>query len=212
MSPIGNVLICLMAPLIIAAFCAERRRRRSLIFLMTGMVCSLLSSYICGFLTGILHADQLTATLEITPVIEEIMKLCPVLFYLTVFEPKRKNAAGAMLMTSVGFATFENVCYLITNGASHTLHLLIRGFGAGAMHVVCGAAMGAGMLMFWDRLSLRVAGTVALLCVAITYHAVYNVLVSHAGLSAVIGYLIPVLTILIVGGLGRQRLTELLRE
>ena len=40
------------------------------------------------------------------------------------------------------FATFENVCYLTQNGAGQFVYLLIRGFGTGAMHIVCGSVYG----------------------------------------------------------------------
>ena len=41
-------------------------------------------------------ADTIAATAEIAPVVEEVMKLLPLLFYLLVFEPRTgadKNAA-----------------------------------------------------------------------------------------------------------------------
>ncbi len=71
-------------------------------------------------------------------------------------------------MVSVGFATFENVCYLLNNGSEDLLSLLIRGFGTGAMHVVCGVIVSAGIIWLWDNPWLRFIGTVALLSVAIT--------------------------------------------
>ena len=122
------------------------------------------------------------------------MKLFPLLFYLMVFEPRIREASGSMLMIAVGFATFENVCYLTTNGAAQAFHLLIRGFGTGAMHIVCGALVSVGLFYLWDRLWLRTAGTVGLLGLAITFHGIYNILVSQTGIAAWIGYLIPMVT------------------
>ena len=101
-------------------------------------------------------------------------------------------------MTAVGFATFENACYLASNGANEVLHLLIRGFGTGAMHVVCGFLIAVGFLYLWDRTWLRLAGTVGLIAIAITYHGIYNILVSQTGTAAMIGYLIPLLTVVVV--------------
>ena len=51
-----------------------------------------------------------------------------------------------------------------------------------------------GILRLWDKAWLRAAGTVALLAVAITYHGVYNILVSQTGILALVGYLIPLFT------------------
>ena len=194
MNYIENIFICLAAPLLIAVLCLNGSRRKMVLFLLTGMTSCLLSSYISTFIAMALAADQLSASLEIAPMVEEIMKLFPLLFYLMVFEPRIEEASGSMLMIAVGFATFENVCYLTTNGAANVLHLLIRGFGTGAMHVVCGALVSFGLFYLWDRLWLRAAGTIGLLSLAITFHGVYNILVSQSDPAAWIGYLIPLLT------------------
>lgn len=47
------------------------------------------------------------------------------------------------------FATFENVCYLTQNGAGQFVYLLIRGFGTGAMHIVCGSVYGRVLRPVW---------------------------------------------------------------
>ena len=194
MNYIENVFICLAAPVLIAVLCFGGRERRNLLFLLTGMTACLLSSYISSFLAAVQGAELLTASLEIAPLVEECMKLFPLLFWLLIFEPERKHMSGCVLMLALGFATFENVCFLTQNGATSFLHLLIRGFGTGAMHVVCGSILTMGMLLFWDRLWLRVAGTAGLLAVAATYHGVYNILVSQAGPAAWIGYFMPIAT------------------
>ncbi|MBQ7613503.1 MAG: hypothetical protein IJU77_00470 [Butyrivibrio sp.] len=54
------------------------------------------------------------------------MKIILVLFYLMVFEPEVTDAADGALMMAVGFATFENVCFLVGNGAGSILHLFTR--------------------------------------------------------------------------------------
>ncbi|MBQ6508978.1 MAG: PrsW family intramembrane metalloprotease [Flexilinea sp.] len=194
MNYIENIFICLTAPLLIAVLCLKGGRRRMIISLLAGMTACLLSSYISTFIAVVMKADRLSASLEIAPMVEEIMKLFPLLFYLLVFEPRIEDASGSLLMISVGFATFENVCYLTTNGAAQVFHLLIRGFGTGAMHVVCGALVSLGLFYLWDQLWLRTAGTIGLLGLAITYHGIYNILVSQTGIAAWIGYLIPLLT------------------
>ncbi len=198
MNYIENVYICLVAPLLIAVLCFGGRERRNLLFLLSGMTACLLSSYISTFLAAVQGADLLSASMEISPLVEECMKLLPVLFWLLIFEPEKNCVPGCVLMLALGFATFENVCYLTQNGAASLLHLLIRGFSAGALHVVCGAILAMGMLFLWDRLWLRVAGTAGLLALAVTYHGVYNILVTQTGHAAMIGYLIPILTSAVV--------------
>ena len=197
MSYVENIFICLAAPLVIAALCLKGKGRRMMLFLLAGMTACLLSSYISSFLAALQGMDMLSASLELAPIVEELMKFAPLLFYLLIFEPGKAEISDSVLMTAVGFVTFENVCYLTSNGADNILHLLIRGFGTGAMHVVCGFVIAIGIIYLWDRTWLRVAGTVGLLVVAMTYHGVYNILVSQTGVAAIIGYMIPLLTVII---------------
>ena len=194
MNYIENVYICLAVPLLIAVFCSGKRMRQLLLFLIGGMTACLFSAYVSTFLAAVKGMDQLGASLMIAPAVEECMKLFPFIFYLAVFEPEKREMSGCVLMIAVGFATFENVCYLAQNGAESLIRLLIRGGGAGAMHVICGAIMAGGIALLWDRLWLRLAGTLGLLTVAVTYHGIYNILVSQPGTPAIIGYLIPLAT------------------
>ncbi|MBR3200712.1 MAG: PrsW family intramembrane metalloprotease [Mogibacterium sp.] len=194
MNYIENIYVCLAAPIFIAILCIHTRGRRMMIFVLGGMTVCLLSSYISTFIASVEHVDALTASLEISPFVEEIMKLCPVFFYLLVFEPGREGISGSVLMTAVGYATLENACYLSQNGAQNFFHLLIRGFGTGAMHVVCGAIIGIGLLYLWDKIWLQIAGTIGLLTIAVTYHGIYNMLVAKPGIPAVAGYFIPLAT------------------
>ena len=152
MTYIENVFFCLAAPLIIAICCVPRYPRRSLLFILSGMVACLFSSYISSFFARSLGASALEASLEISPLVEETLKLVPIAFYLMVFEPEKNEAAGEALMIAVGFATLENVCYLLATNADNTLRLLIRGFSTGAMHVAGGALLSIVLTSLWDRL------------------------------------------------------------
>ena len=197
MNYIENVFVCLAAPLPVAVLCMRGRGRRMVLFLLGGMTVCLLSSYISTFLAAVQGADLTSASLEIAPLVEELMKLIPVLFYIVVFEAGREEAFDSILMTAIGFATFENACYLTQNGAERLSHLLIRGFGTGAMHVVCGGIIAIGLFRIWNRAWLRAVGTVALAALAISYHGIYNILVFQSGAVAVTGCLIPLFTALL---------------
>ena len=199
MNYIENIYICIAAPLIMAIIALRGRRRRALIFMLAGMTTCLLSSYISTFFAIVTEADRNQTTWEITPMIEEVMKFLPILFYTLIFEPSRKEEiAENVILVAIGFATLENICYLTANGASEILLLIIRGFGTGAMHVVCGILVSAGMVYLWEEFWLKFAGTVGLISLASTYHAIYNLLVSQDRPIAWIGYAIPLLTALLV--------------
>lgn len=199
MNYIENIYICIVAPIIVAILALRTGRRKMMIFLLAGMTACLVSSYISTFFSIIYSADRFEATWQITPMVEEIVKFLPVLFYMLMFEPdNREEIAGSVLLVAVGFATFENICYLASNDASQVLLLLIRGFGTGAMHVVCGVLVAIGTVYLWDEFWLRFAGTAGLITLSITFHAVYNILVSQEGFISYIGYLIPMLTALLI--------------
>ena len=195
MTYIENIFLCIVSPLLVAALCMGRRQLRFFLFCIVGMGVCLLSAYINTFLAAVCRADALAATAEIAPVVEEMMKLLPLVFYLLVFEPEGNKIKAAAITVALAFATFENVCYLIQNGADRISFIFFRGFGTGAMHVLCGLIVGGGLAYTWQRTWLKVAGTCGLLCAAITFHATYNLLIAYGGTVQYIAYAMPVLLV-----------------
>ena len=187
MTYIENIFLCMVSPLLVAALCMGRRHLRFFLFCIVGMGVCLLSAYINTFLASVCQADALAATVEIAPVVEEMMKLLPLVFYLLVFEPEGDKIKAAAITVALAFATFENVCYLIQNGADRFSFIFFRGFGTGAMHVLCGLIVGGGLAYAWQRTWLKIAGTWGLLGAAITLHAVYNLLIAYGGASQYCG-------------------------
>ena len=204
MTYIENIFICLAIPLILSLFFTKGRARSFTLFLTIGMGVCLLGAYVSSFYMGYYGVDTTVAAIEITPVCEEVMKLLPLLFFLAVFEPTFARFRLAAVIVAASFATFENVCYLTQNGADQILFLLIRGFGTGAMHVVCGNVYGGVLRPVWDSRPLRAACLFALLCVAIIYHAIYNLLVSAGGTPQLIAYFVPLPTALCFRLLARK--------
>ena len=194
MTYIENIFLCMASPLLVAALCMGRRHLRLFLFCIAGMLVCLLSAYINTFLASVCQADALAATVEIAPVVEEVMKLLPLAFYLLVFEPEGERIKPAAITVALAFATFENVCYLIQNGADRFTFIFFRGFGTGAMHVLCGLIVG-GLAYAWQRAWLKVAGTCGLLGAAITLHATYNLLIAYGGAAQYIAYALPVMLI-----------------
>jgi len=193
MTYIENIFICMVSPLLIAALCMGKKQLRFFLFCIAGMGVCLFSAYINTFFAAIYQSDELAAAVEIAPVTEEVMKLLPLLFYLLVFEPETVRIKNAAITIAVSFATFENICYLTQNGAGHFSLIFFRGFGTGAMHVVCGVIVGAGLAYAWQRTWLKVAGTCGLLGAAITFHAIYNLLIAYGSTAQYIAYILPIL-------------------
>ena len=196
MTYIENIFVCMAAPLTVALLFLRRKQRGALLLCLAGMGTCLLSAYLNTFFAQFYGADAFNAATQIAPVVEEIMKLLPLLFYLAVFEPDAEHFRLAAIVTAASFATFENVCYLTQNGAGQFTYLLIRGFGTGAMHVVCGSVYGSALRPVWGSHPLRAACILGLLCVAIIYHAIYNLLVSAGAFLQWIAYCVPLLTAL----------------
>lgn len=113
MTYIENIFVCIAAPLLVAAFCMGRKYFRFFLFAFAGMGACLISAYVNTFFAALYGAAAFNATVEIAPVVEEIIKFLPMLFYLLVFEPEPEKTGSAVFTVAAGFATFENICYLI---------------------------------------------------------------------------------------------------
>ena len=203
---IENIFICLAAPFLLAALGTNTGNRKNYIFIVLGFVCCIISAYLNTFFSVLYGAQETSAVLEISPVIEETVKLIPLLFGLIVFELQPQEGDNIIFNIAVGFATFENICYLIQNGAGHFSFIFFRGIGTGAMHVICGAIVGGGLAYVWQRTWLKIAGTCGLLGAAITFHALYNLLIAYGGAVQYAAYVLPVM-ILAAGKLIARRLT-----
>ena len=188
---IENIFVCLAIPLALCILFVGGRTRTFLLFMITGMSVCLLSAYVNSFFMGFYGVSATVTVVEITPVCEEVMKLLPLLFYVLIFEPKVRNLPEAAVALAVGFATFENACYLTENGAENLMFLLIRGLSAGALHILCGILIGFGLSYVFRRRWLAFTGTMGLLGACIVFHAIYNLLISGEGPWRVAGYLFP---------------------
>lgn len=94
MTYIENVLVCMAAPLLVALLLLRRKQRPLLLFCLAGMGMCLLAAYLNTFFAQLYAADALNAAAQIAPVVEEIMKLLPLLFYLAVLSRTRSASAS----------------------------------------------------------------------------------------------------------------------
>lgn len=189
---IENIFVCLAIPLMISLLFIKGEARRYTFFVVTGMLMCLISAYVNSFFMSSYKADEVIAAIEITPVCEEMIKLMPLLFYFMVLEPEPGRLTAASIAIGVGFATFENACYMTANGAEDLSFLLARGLSAGALHILSGIIMGFGLSYVFRRSWLAVTGTAGLFGVCVTLHALYNLMITaDAGPWRTIGYAFP---------------------
>lgn len=195
---IENIFICISIPLFLSLIFIQGEARRHTLFVCIGMGMCMLSAYVSSFFMNYYNVDAVAASIEITPVCEEVMKLLPLLFYILIFEPKGKDITKVAIAIAVGFATFENVCYLTENGAADFDILLIRGISTGALHILCGILIGFGIAYIFRQKPLMITGIVGLLGANSVFHAIFNLLVSADGVWRWMGYLFPSMMILIL--------------
>ena len=190
-----NLFICVAAPLLLALFFTEKGARRFICFLILGMTISMVSAYINGFAALLAGMDAHEAALFCAPVIEELMKFLPLLYYLLIYPGVPSGLVSVSVAIGSGFAIFENMNYILSAGTESLPFMLQRGFVVGVMHLVCTAAAGIGLTALAKRRQLLFSGSIGILSLTITFHSVYNLLVSESGITMAAACCIPALGI-----------------
>ena len=189
-----NIFLCIMVPLAVSLAFARGEARRFVLSFLVGMAICLIGAYISGFLTVAVDMSSEEVSIYLSPVVEEIVKLLPLLFFLYVFSPDDEALFLSAIAIGVGFATFENCCYILTAGAESLTYTLIRGLAVGVMHVVSMLVLAMGLVLIRRFKVVSLAGIVGALSLSMVFHALYNLLVSQPGITSVIGYILPLAT------------------
>ena len=189
-----NIMVCIAVPLLLSLLFVRGNVRRFTGSFLLGMGVCLLAAYISGFLSLVGGLSAEDTAVFISPVVEEMMKFLPLLFFLYLFQPEDDSFTMTALGIGAGFATFENCCYLLSSGAESLTFVLIRGMVVGVMHIVSILALSLGIVMARRYRALTFPGLVGALSLSSTFHALYNLLVSAPGVTTVIGYILPILT------------------
>lgn len=196
------LLICILMPLSMILFIFKGQTRTVVSFLMLGIVMCLLASEINGIIIYTLNFDRYYATVNIIPIVEELLKALPVLVYAYLFKPSRRQLIECALVMGIGFAILEN-CLILTGNISLVSlpFALVRGFGTGMMHGLCTMAVGFGIGLIRTDRRLAFCGTFALLTVSVMYHSAYNCIVQSE--FRMFGIVLPLITfalLIIVAG------------
>ncbi|MBO4281100.1 MAG: PrsW family intramembrane metalloprotease [Lachnospiraceae bacterium] len=193
-----NILLCIAVPLGISLLFVKDQVRRFVFSFLLGMGVCLLSAYISGYLSIVTGYGELKTSIFLSPLIEELMKVFPLLFFLMMFDEDNSSIVSTSIAIGAGFATFENCCYILNYGAGNLTYVIIRGMSVGVMHIVSVYA-----LSLWFILSIRLKAfsfpnVVGALSLSMTFHATYNLLVSKEGVTSVIGYMMPIVTAILL--------------
>lgn len=192
-SPALMLFICLAAPLSMMLFVFKGKSRAILGFLLTGIFMCLFAGEIDGFILSRTNLSVRFLTVNVTPIVEEILKALPIVFIAFLIKPDRQFLLEGAIAVGVGFATMENACLLLNSSVALSVGLTVaRGFGAGMLHGVSTLAVGYSMTLASKDKKLSFTGTVAALSTAIIYHSIYNILVQSK--YPALGILMPILT------------------
>lgn len=192
-SLIYKLFLLLFFPLLLLMLLVKKKLRLPLIFVLVGMFVAVFAADANGILVAIMQITPIRATVSLTPITEELFKALPILFFAIVVSDERETLFAAAMATGIGFAVMENAYYLVLNRETFSLFsALIRGVGTGLMHGMCTLLVGFGISFVRKKPKFFIVGTFALLTTAITYHAIFNMLVQSELL--ILGALLPIVT------------------
>ncbi len=193
-----NILVCMAVPLLLTLFFVRDNARQFILNFLLGMAACILGAYVSGFLNVATGMGVEDTAVFISPLTEEIMKFLPLLFYFLMFEPQDDRLFHAAVGIGAGFASYENVCSMMSSGAKSLGFLLIRGLAVGVMHIVSVFAMMLGLVIARRFKAMRLASMVGALSLSMLFHGAYNLLVSEPGVTSAIGYAMPLATAVIL--------------
>ncbi|MDD3832908.1 MAG: PrsW family glutamic-type intramembrane protease [Oscillospiraceae bacterium] len=197
MTPVENIFVCMVAPMLMTLFILKDGARRFNLFFIIGMAVALSAGFINPLFAKLAHSSSLDMAIYIAPISEEILKALPILIYVLVFKPEKNDIIVAALAVGVGFATLENCTYITAYHNSELLFAILRGFASGIMHAVNTAVVGFGMCYAYNKKPDAIF-TFGLLGAVITYHSIYNMLVTAPTNIRHIGWVLPMLTAAII--------------
>ncbi len=201
MDSISYVLfICIAVPLAMMLVPIEKKSRKVIISLLTGMFLCLFVSEINGLLLRVTDFSMLYLTTNITPITEELVKVLPVIYYAHVFSDDKRSIITVAFATGVGFAMLENIIILMQYSESASfLFALIRGFSTGLMHSITTMLVANFVPYIHKKRKLYLGGVLCTFNLAVVFHAVFNLLVEDESVIANrIGFFLPVSVYLVV--------------
>ena len=185
------LLACISGPLL-AALLLRGNARRLLAAVSGGMLAAFISGTVSGALAGIVQYDSMAAVLYISPLVEEGAKLLLFALFFFIWQLQEGETQEIVIGIGIGFSLLESIALLFSSGNASLLALFFRCFFSSAIHVACALMLILSIQMIHRMAMETVTGLMAVYAVTVTVHALYNLLVSCAGLSRVLGYMLPV--------------------
>ena len=188
------LFICSAIPMTLMLFLLDKKPRMTMLYMLLGQVVCLLAAQLNFVFRDLLFpeaADMYLVTTTITPLVEEVLKALPVIYFGFVISSKRDNLLNVAMALGIGFAILENFYILVASQEGVTISwALMRGFSSALLHGMCTSLVGYGVSYVKTRKKLFYTGTFALLTMAIIIHGLFNAFLQSQ--YAYVGILLPI--------------------
>ena len=191
-----NILICFAIPLLLLLFVLRGKTRLFVGVFLTGMGVCLLAAYISSFLGAVSGMGADDTAVYLSPIIEELMKCLPLFFIFFLFGLEEESVLLCAVGIGAGFSLFENCCYMLTFGTESLSFVMIRSLVVGVMHIVSMMVLAICLNMAVRMKALSFSSIIGAVSLSMTFHGLYNLLVSKPGITSWIGNALPVATAL----------------
>lgn len=172
------ILICIAVPLLLLMTLMDARSHLLTGFMLVGMLTAASAYEINSTVQVMFWMTGQEVSVRVAPVIEELLKAVPILFYSVAVSDDRKILLPLSMAVGIGFAILENA-YLLTAYIDQVTisWALVRGLSTSLSHGLCTLTVGYGMSFVRKQKKLFYTGIFGLLSLAMTFHAVFNLLI-----------------------------------
>jgi len=172
------IMICMVVPLLLLMTLLNQQSRLLLGFVLGGMVLAVCAYEINTLVCSLFQISGPELSIKAAPVIEEILKALPVLFFAILVSDDRRLVLQLAMAVGIGFAILENAFLLITYVDEVNIGwAVVRGISTSLSHGICTMIVGCGIIFVRKQKKLFYTGTFALLAAAMTLHAIFNLLI-----------------------------------
>ena len=195
------IFICIFVPIMFMAFIVHPKAKPIVIFMMSGIMICLITSEINAIFRDMLGRDLFYITTSVTPLVEEIFKMIPILIYAFAYDEKNEKLMAAAFAVGVGFAMYENLIILVGNVESVSISwALMRGFASSLLHSICTCFIALSIIYFYsgspNRRKLLLPGIFCFGTISVTFHATFNVFMQSDRM--LIGLCMPIAAYIII--------------
>ena len=189
------IFICTAVPISLMLSLLEKKSRTTLFYMLLGLIICLLAAQINFILRdsfyGTWDPNVFAVTTTLTPIVEELLKAIPIIYFGFVISDKRDDLLTVSMALGIGFAILEN-CYILVANLDQTsiIWAVTRGFSSALLHGICTSLVGFGVSYVKKRKKLFYTGTFALLTVAIIIHGLFNAFIQSR--YSYVGILLPI--------------------